>query len=1207
MSSGPDKRPVDQYAAKDDVDSLPAAAKINIEGMTCMSCVNNITSTVNKLPGVFSIRVELSEKAGYLKYNPSLTSAADIAAAIYDMGFETSLDANETLPKVLVIDSKLKSCTIGVEGMTCNSCVRNIEGTVGEKLGIINITVSLSDKNASIKYDSEKTNPSEISSWIYDMGFDTNILNDDGNCLKNNGLVNKSRSSSNIAIAKTVQDEIQPATCAIHVRGMTCASCVSAIEKHCTKVYGVHSIVVALLAARAEVRYVPGKIRPSDIARIISDLGFPSEVLTDSGAAEQDLELRIKGMTCASCVNKIEKTVLKVPGVLTAAVALTTQKGKFKYNAEKTGPRDICEAVESMGFEASVVNNKDSLTKDCLEHKEEIKKWRNAFLVSLMFGAPCMVAMTYFMTAPSQVHHGSNCCVVPGLSLENLIMFILATPVQIVGGWHFYIQSYKALKHGTTNMDVLICMTTTISYAYSVCVVVSAMALQHSSSPHTFFDTPPMLLIFITLGRWLEHIAKGKTSEALSKLLSLKATEAILVTLDENGSVKAEKVIDADLVQKGDMIKVVPGSKVPVDGKVEWGESTCDESLITGESMPVPKEKGSLVIGGSVNQSGALLVRVTHTGENATLAQICRLVEEAQVSKAPVQQLADKIAGLFVPIVILLSVFTLFTWIIVGYYDTSKLPKGGFSRMGHGTKSEIIISTAFHFALSVLAIACPCALGLATPTAVMVATGVGANNGILIKGAETLENAHKVKTVVLDKTGTITFGQPTVTRLTLFCESRQFPKLLDLMLTAELNSEHPVASAIVKFCRSNLHDGSSGQCSSFTTVPGCGLSCKVLRRDNIPIGYQLKNLLNLMGSSSNGSYQLEDVEINLCEDEAIKQRARLSNILDGADSDSQTTNVTNEEEDGNKEYLVIAGNREWMHRHGLTLSPEMEKTLVNEENLGRTAVMCAVDGQILCTISIADRVKPEAALCVRALKKRGMTVILLTGDNRRTASAIAAEVGISQVYAEVLPSHKVAKIQKLQESGKLVAMVGDGVNDSPALAQANIGMAISTGTDVAVEAADVVLMRNDLLDVIGCIELSKVTVRRIRLNFLFACVYNILGIPLASGAFASYGLILEPWMASAAMAMSSVSVVGSSLLLKLFKKPTADQLDAEGPVVLNTVSIQKNNDEGSASVNNTPLGRLLGRTTKAMDGRLLQDEDEGLNVTFTKKQGSINS
>ncbi|KAF4524796.1 hypothetical protein B566_EDAN010171 [Ephemera danica] len=441
---------------------------------------------------------------------------------------------------------------------------------------------------------------------------------------------------------------------------------------------------------------------------------------------------QISGMSCASCVNKIESAALKIPGVKSAAVALTTQKGRFKFDPEVTGPRHIAEVITSLGFHAEPIASA-SKNFDHLEHKEDIRKWRNTFLISLLFGGPCMLVMTYYMILMSVHGHHGMCCVVPGLSMENLLLFLLSTPVQV---------------------------------------------LTKGSEAISKFE-----------------ISHGKTSEALSKLLSLKPTEAVLATVGPDMEVLTEKSISVDMVQRGDILKVVPGAKVPVDGKVIYGHSSCDESLITGESMPVPKKKGSVVIGGSINQQGLLLVKTTHTGESTTLAQIVRLVEEAQTSKAPIQQLADKIAGYFVPFVVGVSSLTLAGWTLVGYINIDYLPISEEEKEGLN-REEIIFQFGFRCALSVLAIACPCALGLATPTAVMVGTGVGAQNGILIKGAEPLENAHKVRAVVFDKTGTITHGTPMAARLSVFIEERllSLSRLLAILGTAEAASEHPIAS-----------------------------------------------------------------------------------------------------------------------------------------------------------------------------------------------------------------------------------------------------------------------------------------------------------------------------------------------------------------------------------------------------------------------------
>ncbi|RXM96012.1 Copper-transporting ATPase 1 [Acipenser ruthenus] len=714
--------------------------------------------------------------------------------------------------------------------------------------------------------------------------------------------------------------------------------------------------------------------------------------------------------------------------------------------------------------------------------------------------------------------------VLPGLSIMNLISFLFCVTVQFVGGWYFYIHAYKALKHRTANMDVLIVLATSIAFVYSCVILLVAMIEKAKVNPITFFDTPPMLFVFISLGRWLEHLAKSKTSEALAKLMSLQATEATVVTLRPDKSVLSEEQVEVELVQRGDIVKVVPGGKFPVDGRVIEGHSMADESLITGEAMPVTKKPGSSVIAGSINQHGSLLVTATHVGADTTLSQIVKLVEEAQTSKAPIQQFADKLSGYFVPFIVGVSAITLIAWIVIGFVDFELVEKYFQGYNKSISRTEVVIRFAFQASITVLCIACPCSLGLATPTAVMVGTGVGAQNGILIKGGEPLEMAHKINTVVFDKTGTVTHGTPKVVQAKLLVERNRMPrdKLLVIVGTAENNSEHPLGAAVTKYCKQELGTESLGSCTEFQTVSGCGVSCKVSHTESLLCNRE--NESEERDSRNAVLVQIEDRTADHTHPLIIEPEPSTSVI-------SQT-------------YTVLIGNREWMKRNGLEIKSDVDDAMIEHERKGRTAILVAIDGLLCAMIAIADTVKPEAALAVYTLKSMGLEVILMTGDNSKTARAIAAQVGITKVFAEVLPSHKVAKVEQLQKEGKHVAMVGDGVNDSPALAMADVGIAIGTGTDVAIEAAGVVLIRNDLLDVVGSIDLSKKTVRRIRINFVFALIYNIVGIPIAAGVFLPIGLVLQPWMASAAMAASSVSVVLSSLLLRLYTKPSAEKLEA---------------------------------------------------------------
>ncbi|XP_066401045.1 copper-transporting ATPase 2 isoform X1 [Molothrus aeneus] len=1164
-----------------------ATVTVQIEGMHCKSCVRNIEGNISDLPGIKSIKVSLEHKCAVVQYSPDLITLSAFQQAIESLppgNFKVSLlsesEANKTASPsgtftYNVIRQPPQGTThvavIKIDGMTCNSCVRSIEGAVSQRQGVKNIAVSLAGSTGTIHYDPTVTSGEELRAAIEDMGFDASVLTvycafiqdtapGEHRCQPDASKAAvqprapeppHQGNSSDALPHPDGSNQLSGGTeekCVLQITGMTCASCVSTIERNLQKedgnklkipimttlsnifviaTAGIVSVLVALMAGKAEIKYKPELIQPLEIAQLIQNLGFEATIMENNAETEGQVELLITGMTCASCVHNIESKLMRTNGIFSASVALATSKAHIQFDPEIIGPRDIIKVIKEIGFHASVAKRDPNAHN--LSHKKEIQQWRKSFLYSLAFGIPVVVLMIY-MQIPNGEDHGSKVLeqnLIPGLSILNLLFFILCTFVQFLGGWYFYVQAYKSLRHKTANMDVLIVLATTIAYVYSCVILIVAILEKAEKSPVTFFDTPPMLFVFIALGRWLEHIAKGKTSEALAKLMSLQATEATVVTLGPGHSIVREEQVPVELVQRGDIIKVVPGGKFPVDGKVIDGSSMADESLITGEPMPVMKKPGSTVIAGSINAYGSLLVNATHVGSDTTLAQIVKLVEEAQMSKAPIQQLADKFSGYFVPFIIIISTVTLIAWITIGFVNFDIIKKYFPNQSKNISKAEIILRFAFQTSITVLSIACPCSLGLATPTAVMVGTGVAAQNGILIKGGKPLEMAHQIKTVMFDKTGTITYGVPKVMRLLLMGDTAVLPlkKVLAVVGTAEASSEHPLGMAVTKYCKEELGTESLGYCTDFQAVPGCGISCKV------------GGVEAILGTAEEAPNKLD--------------ANRTGNSSAPLGDNGVIPLLESQGPSASQKYSVLIGNREWMRRNGLNIANDVNDAMTNHEMKGQTAILVAIDGALCGMIAIADTVKQEAALAVHTLQSMGIDVVLITGDNRKTAKAIATQVGIKKVFAEVLPSHKVAKVQELQNGKKKVAMVGDGVNDSPALAKADVGIAIGTGTDVAIEAADVVLIRcssvlqNDLLDVVASIHLSKRTVRRIRINLILALIYNLLGIPIAAGVFMPLGLVLQPWMGSAAMAASSVSVLLSSLQLKCYKKPDTESYEAQ--------------------------------------------------------------
>ncbi|KAM9967618.1 hypothetical protein ACTFIW_001702 [Dictyostelium discoideum] len=895
------------------------------------------------------------------------------------------------------------------------------------------------------------------------------------------------------------------------VQGMTCSSCVGIIESFVSNVEGVISIQVALLQETAEVKFNPLILSEDDIVEQISMVGFEAKHLVQ--AENNTIVLNIGGMTCSSCVGIIENYISNVDGVIECRVNLAMETARVVYDPDLTGVRDIIRNIEDVGFTAQIPSQNFDDTKNI--QKEEAEKLKKNLIFSTFFTVPVfLIGMVLHKISFFNFLYTNN--ILHGISYADSIMLCLTTPVQFLVGKRFYVNGYKSLKHGGANMDVLVALGTSCAYFYSLMVLLMDYTSEDGGSTvgmKTFFDTSASLITFILLGKYLEVIAKGKTSEAIKKLMGLQATKALLLTIDQNeggggGSdnnkttttILEEREIDIDLVQRGDYLKVLPGSKVPTDGIVVSGLSHIDESIITGESLPVSKKSGDKLIGGTLNQKGVLVMKATRIGGETSLSQIIKLVEKAQTERAPIQSLADKVSGYFVPSVITLGLLTFIVWLIAG--------SSGVASDYIKASNSSVFQFALRNAISVIVIACPCALGLATPTAVMVGTGIGAQNGILIKGGSHLETAHKISAIIFDKTGTLTTGKPIVSNVNIFGNlnnngnsnnnSGKINKktFFQMVASAEAASEHPLAGAIVNYAFEVCDVQSTTPPLSFESITGCGIRA-TLAPNNIEI-----MIGNLKWIKSEGiSY---DPKLTISPDRSINNNHHHNN---NDDDDDQGT-----------------------------LS-HIEDQVRRLESDGNTVVYVVIDRQLMGYIAISDQLKPEAHATITELNKMGICTWMVTGDNPRTANAIAQQVGIDQVFAEVLPSNKSKKVMELKKMGHTVAMIGDGINDSPALAEADVGIAIGAGTDIAIEAADIVLVKSDLRDVITAISLSKTTFNRIRFNYLWATLYNILGIPLAAGLLIPFGISIPPMMAGLAMAFSSISVVLSSLHLKTYQKP----------------------------------------------------------------------
>ncbi|EJD07313.1 copper P-type ATPase CtaA [Fomitiporia mediterranea MF3/22] len=907
--------------------------------------------------------------------------------------------------------------------------------------------------------------------------------------------------------------------CDLRIEGMTCGACVESIEGMLRGRDGIHSVKVALLAERGVVEFDPSIWTVEKVVEEINDMGFDATLIPPSRT--DTITLRIFGMTCSACTNTIETGLSSVPGVSKVAVSLTTETAQIEFDRVLISPREMVERIEDMGFDAVVSDHEDATQLRSLTRSKEIQEWRARFWTSFAFAVPVFFIGMIFKHI-SFLRWIADYKIATGIYLGDVLSLILTTPVQFWLGKKFYKNSFKALKHGSATMDVLVTIGTTAAYSYSVfAMVCAAFSSDPDDRPSVFFDTSTMLIMFVSLGRYLENKAKGKTSAALTDLMALSPSMATIYTDPE---CTQEKRIATELLQPGDIVKLVPGDKVPADGTVIRGSSSIDESAVTGEPVPVVKQVGDNVIGGTVNGLGTFDMQVTRAGKDTALAQIVKLVEDAQTSKAPIQAFADRVAGFFVPTVVSLALITFVGWMIISHVvPDMNLPV--IFHM-HGTSK---LAVCLKLCISVVVVACPCALGLSTPTAIMVGTGVGAQNGILIKGGRALEASRSIRRIVLDKTGTVTEGKLQVVALawvpsgfesdahadatkpgkfdeqplSTLCADGVTSRaaVLSMVAAAEARSEHPLAKAAATY-------GKDLVAKSLSNVP----EVNIVTFESVT-GAGVRSTITLAGSSMY--------------------------------------------------YTVLVGTAKFVSQSEYDethLPAELASFAEREEEQGRTVIFVSLASSAsaaqkssaharpILAMSLSDVPKASSARAIKALHDMGIEVNMMTGDGRTTAIAIAKEVGINPegVWARMSPKGKAKVVGELMERDKGgVAMVGDGINDSPALVAADVGIALSSGTSVAVEAADIVLMRSDLLDVVAALHLSRSIYSVIRRNLVWACIYNVFGIPLAMGIFLPFGLHLHPMMAGAMMAFSSVSVVSSSLTLRWWRRPESSVMPGE--------------------------------------------------------------
>lgn len=1158
--------------------------------MTCGACTSAVESAFKNIDGAGNVSVSLVMERAVVQHNPQMLSPDKVQEMIEDRGFGAEVLTTD-LPNFVgkeesPSDSKdttednaagLCTTTLAVQGMTCGACTSAVEGGFKNVPGIKSMSISLLSERAVVEHDSSMITPEAIAEIIEDRGFGAEVLE---------AQVSPALSTRGTKHLQSDQSQVEITTTTVAIEGMTCGACTSAVEGGFKAVEGLVQFNISLLAERAVIVHDPAKLSPKQITDIIEDRGFDAKLLSSQrGAAERptatrNVHLKVFGLPTSSSATALEDALRLLPGVSSAVVHLTTSRVNVTHNPSLTGLRGLVEAIEDLGYNALLADSDDNNAQlESLAKTREIQEWRRAFWYSLSFAVPVFLISVAIPMLIPRLDFGSFLLWIPGLYLGDVICLSLTIPVQFGIGKRFYISSYKSLKHGSPTMDVLVTLGTSAAFFFSIAAMIVSVLIPPHTRPSTVFETSSMLITFITLGRYLENRAKGQTSKALSRLMSLAPSMATIyadpiaaekaaedwdaavpselaekkgpIPHDQPSNAAEERIIPTELIEVGDIVVLRPGGQVPADGTVTRGQSYFDESMVTGEAVEILKRPGRDLMAGTVNGSGRIDFRVTRAGRDTQLSQIVKLVQEAQTSRAPIQRMADIVAGYFVPTIIALGLLTFTSWMILSHVlPPSECPEV-FLKPESGGKFMVCLKLC----ISVIVFACPCALGLSTPTAVMVGTGIGAEQGILVKGGAALEIATKITHIVFDKTGTLTMGKMSVPEVQLeqIWEANDWRRKLwwSLVGLAEMGSEHPIGRAILDTAKLELSIGSEG-----------------------------------MIDGSVGDFEAT-VGKGIC-----------------ASVEPATSAIP-------KRYKVHVGNSSYLNSQGITLPADVVATSAANSDTsisevsqsGITQIYVAIDNAYAGVLSLSDTIKPSAAATIIALNRMNITSSLVTGDQYSTAAAVAARVGIpkANIHAGVSPDQKQKIIKQIQGQGTVVAMVGDGINDSPALATANIGIALSSGTDVAMEAADIVLMRpEDMLSVAASLSLSRTIFSRIKLNLMWACLYNLIGLPFAMG----FGLVLPghimmpPMAAGAAMAASSVSVVGSSLLLKFWKRPrwmTVEKLEAEGQKKESLKGMRMTNDRGLPD----RLGlrgfggltdRILGVRRKVNDGYLpLQD------------------